>query len=242
MARVVRKVSNKAVVGQKKRKRKFSSKLLWSIVAAVAVIGLAVGITLGIVLNKEDESESRVDYFATCEEVTFTKASYDGVKNYINVNYRNPQNNEELNIENVFVFAYNSSTFYPDSTDEDNYNSSHKELLNKMIDLQKHIDSAAEAGKDIKLFIVDTSVGNNAEIFTSSTFGSIYSSETTSFAPMLICIELGEYKAYYEEEDGGKTVKNYISTNTDKSDGKTLNYINTTLINNVTNYILNKID
>lgn len=242
MARVVRKVSNKAVVGQKKQKGKFSSKLLWGIVAAVAVIGLAVGITLGIVLNRTDESESSVDYFATCEEVQFTKASYDGVKNYINVNYRNPQNDEELNIENVFVFAYNSTSFYPDSTDEDNYNSSHKELLNKMIDLQKHVDSAIAAGKDVKLFIVDTSVGNNAEIFTSSVFGSLYTSDATSFAPMLVCIENGEYKAYYEEEVSGKTVKTYISTNTDKSDGKTLNYINTTLVNNVTNYILNKID
>lgn len=242
MARVVRKVSNKAVVGQKKQKGIFSSKLLWSIVAAVAVIGLAVGITLGIVLNKKDETENKTDYFAECKEVTFTKASYDGVKNYINVNYRNPQNNEELNIENVFVFAYNSSSFYPDSTDEDNYNSSHKELFNKMIDLQKHINSAALAGKDVKLFIVDTSVGSNAEIFTSSAFGSIYTSDATSFAPMLICIEHGEYKAYYEEEISGKTVKTYISTNTDKSDGKTLNYINTTLVNNVTNYILNKIN
>ncbi len=180
MARVVRKVSNKAVAGQKKRKNFFSNKLFWIIASVIVVIGLALGITLGIVLNKKpEESVNKEDYFAKCEEVEFIKGSYDGVKNYTNVNYKNPQNNEDLFVDNVFIFAYDLSSFYPDSSDEDNYNKSHADILSKLIDLQKTIDAAKKSGQKVELYIIDTSVGANISVLNDTEFGGTEDSAAT---------------------------------------------------------------
>ena len=61
MARVVRKVSNKAVQNQKKNNI-LHNKIFWIIISVVLVIGVAVGIVLGIVLN-QDKEERSVKYY-----------------------------------------------------------------------------------------------------------------------------------------------------------------------------------
>lgn len=180
MARVVRKVSNRAVAGQRKQKKFFNNRWFWIIVSVVVVIGLALGITLGIVLNQNtEESVNKTDYFADCEQVEFVKGSYDGVKNYTNINYKNPQNNEDLFIQNVFIFAYDLSSFYPDSDDEDNYNKNHADILSKLIDLQKAVDAAKAAGLEVELFIIDTSVGDNISVLDDTDFGGTEDSTVT---------------------------------------------------------------
>lgn len=174
MARVVRKVSSKTAKGQNKKTGLLKNKLFWIIGSVVLVIGLTVGIVLGVVLNQNSEEQGNTtDYFATQEEVEFTKGSYASVLNYTNLNYENPQNNTSLFVENVFIFAYDLTSFYPDSTDEDNYNSKHADILAKLIDLQKAID-AANAKDDtleIKLYIIDTSVGQNGGALTDTKLG-----------------------------------------------------------------------
>ncbi len=192
MARVVRKVSNKAVSGQKRQKGIFKNKLFWIIAFVVVIIGVVIGIVIGVNLNRKNTSDkvgNQTDYFELCEEVDFTRASYSGVKNYVNVNYKNPQNNENLFVTNVFVFAYNLSSFYPDSADKDNYNKNHEELLSKLKDLQKEVALAKTRGIDIELYIVDTSNGSNISIMADSTFGG---SDDNSASFMFSFIQNGE--------------------------------------------------
>ncbi len=172
MAKVNRKISNKAVANQKKQVPFYKNKILWIIICAVIIVGLAVGIPLGVHFNKKaEETEDIVDYFDTVEEVSFKKASYAGLKNYITLDYTNPQNKTGLHKQHIFIFAYNPSNFYPDSEDE-NYNSSHKDLLNRLIDLQKAINAKkTEEGESLELYLVDTSVGTNMNLLEDTIFG-----------------------------------------------------------------------
>lgn len=205
LARVVRKVSNKAVSGQKKQGGIFKNKLFWIIAIVVVVIGVTVGIVLGITLNNNTEDDTnKVDYFATNEEVDFTTASYSSVKNYTNINYYNPQNNESLYVTNAFVFVYNLSSFYPDS-DDDSYVKAHADLLSKLVDLQKAIDAQKENGVDVELYIVDSSVGDNSSILYDTNFGGSEEEEITfmfsyiqngEFCDEKISIKDKEYKLY----------------------------------------------
>lgn len=174
MARVVRKVSGKASAGQKKQRVWYASKLFWGIVSTIIVIGITTGILLYFFVFKDDEvsSTDNVDYFDTCETVDFTRSTYNGILKYCDINYINVQNNEELNVENVFIFAYDRSLFYPVKSEEDDlYSEEHEMLLNQLIDLQKDIDTAKENGSDVKLFIVDLSLESNLGMTEDSRFG-----------------------------------------------------------------------
>ena len=93
MARVVRKVSNKAVQNQKKNNI-LHNKIFWIIISVVLVIGVAVGIVLGIVLNQDKEEEVSHNYFNEYQEVTFEQGSYYGILNYSDPDYKNIQTNE----------------------------------------------------------------------------------------------------------------------------------------------------
>ena len=173
MARVVRRVSGKASAGQKKQRTWYTSKLFWAIVSAVVVIGVTVGIVLYFVFKDDEAQESNeIDYFSTCETVDFNITTYDGVKNYIDVNYVDIQTNESLYTENVFIFAYNKSLFYPNSVDnEEGYSETYEKLFNQLIDLQKNIDAAQANGIDVELYIIDTSIAQNSGIMENGSFG-----------------------------------------------------------------------
>ena len=184
MARVVRKVSNKAVQNQKKNNI-LHNKIFWIIISVVLVIGVAVGIVLGIVLNQDKEEEVSHNYFNEYQEVTFEQGSYYGILNYSDPDYKNIQTNESLYIKHILIFGYDSKYFYPDSEDTDNYNSNHETLLKRLADLQKSIDEynkTADKEDKAALFIVDTNVGSNSEILSDSDLlGSLTSDELSFF-------------------------------------------------------------
>ncbi len=185
MARVVRKVSNKAVQGKKNQGKFYTKKWFWIVIVSVLVAAIAVGVTLAIVLNKDDEETANtIDYFATCEEVDFTKISHKGLNNYLNEDYSNPQNGESLFVENVFVFAYDMSAFYPSKDDDsDNYNADHAEILDMLIHLQKSIDAYNEAQGSTKaqLYIIDTTHSNNADILSDEVYKGSLNNEAAVY-------------------------------------------------------------
>ena len=229
MARVVRKVSNKSVRGQKKEKGLFSNKLFWIITSAVLVIGVIVGVLIAVLVDDSSETET-VDYFKTEETVKFNVSDYYSVSNYVTPDYKDVITGEKLSHTHVFDFAYDSTLFYPvkNEDNEETYNQLHETLLARLIDLQKEVDSAKEKGVDIELYIIDTSILSNSYILTDMTFaGDTYSDESSSM--MFTYIEEG-----LVQEDkvpvGDKEVL-FVT--------KTLNNMVTTAIPQAINYIKN---
>ena len=186
MARVVRKVSNRNVSGQKKQRNILKNKWFWIVsvivVAIIAVVTTAVIINLN---NKEEDYSNTVDYFSTNEEVDFNVTTYHAVKNYVNVNYTNPQNGETLYVSNAFIFAYDLSNFYPaqgvneDADGNDLYAKQHKDILTKLVDLQKAVDKAQADGLDVELYIIDISFSSNYAALLDTDFGGSDEPEST---------------------------------------------------------------
>lgn len=225
MARVVRKVSNKAVQGQKKQGKFYTKKWFWIVVSSVLIVAIAVGVTLAIVLNKNDEdSTNTVDYFATCEEVDFVKMNHKGLANYLNEDYTNPQNGESLFVENVFVFAYDLSAFHPSKEDDsDNFNQNHADILKMLIHLQKSIDAYNEASGSIKaqLYIIDISHSNNKDILSDEVY--IGEAESESATYMFSYLNHGEFVSDSVVVRGKKYSLNYLGAgdNTTMADLRT---------------------
>ena len=240
MAKVVRKnkVSKKATAGQKRRGNIFHNNWFW-IIGSIALVVIASAIIIPVVIHinktKSDDDTDVVDYFRTSEEVNFTFQTYNGLKNYITPDYVGVEG-ESLFKEKVIIFAYDKTQFYPnqayekDDDDSTIYNAEHKALLERIVNLQKVVDKH----EDYKLYIVDTSVGSNASIYVDETFGGLYDDDAQTY-PVLIYIENGEYKSSYETEEGNSNTKTYICSDSDVLD---ISYINNTLANNLTNYII----
>ena len=181
MARIVRKVSNKAVKGQKReRTGVVYSKKFWIIIATVLVLLIAAGITIPLVINKNNSSTSTVevdDYFGQEQKyydntVKFTKMTYQGVKLHIN-------ESSDVYSEYTFVFATSLDSFYPveliDENDKDLKNEKHEKVFKLLKELQYNIDLVNEAAgtNKVNLYIVDTSAkdGNSSNyIFTDTSF------------------------------------------------------------------------
>ncbi len=183
MARVVRKVSNKAVKGQKKdRKGLVFSKKFWIIIASIVVVLTAAGITIGVIVANNNSSTTVEvgDYFGETQkyndtDVKFKKMTYQGV-----VLHTNPDS--ELYQQNVFVFAASLSSFYPFTlidTNNDNTDlkdTKHEQIFNALVELQYIIDEhnkTADEATYFNLYIVDTTVesGNSSDaIYTDKNF------------------------------------------------------------------------
>ena len=215
MARVVRKVSNRNVSGQKKQRNILKNKWFW-IIAVIAVAIIAAVTTVVIInMNKNEKDYSNtVDYFETNEEVDFNVTTYHAVKNYTNVNYYNPQNTDEkLYVSNAFIFAYDLSNFYPaqgvskDADGNDLYAKQHKDILSKLVDLQKAVDKAQASGLDVELYIIDISFSSNYAVLLDTEFGGSEEPESTF---MFTYIQNGE-KA--EELKLGGSKYNLFATN-----------------------------
>jgi len=187
LAKIVRKVSNKATKGQKREygfKRLLHKKIFW-IVASVLLVGIACAIILPIVLtndSSEDTTHKHPDYFnisATYKvsdtedyEVNFKKISYAGLIMETS-NDHDAIKDDKFNfntIEYAFVFAIDVTKFYPedyyktdeDEEDDNNLKSEVDERVYKaLIKLQYQIDLYNEnhpnTDDDVQLFIVDTS-------------------------------------------------------------------------------------
>lgn len=232
MARVVRKVSNRNVSGQKRQTNIFKNKWFWVVSAVVLVV---LGIIIAVVItnnNSKNENDyaNTVDYFETNEEVDFNVSTYSALANYTNVNYVDPQTGENLHKTNVFVFMYDLKSFYPikdlnkDEDGNDLYNENHKKILEKLVDLQKAIDAAKEDGLDVELLIINESAGNNFNMQLNTQFGGTGQAE---YSYMFSYIQNGELNK--EEIEIGGYDYSLFSTN--------LNNMITTIIPQTINYV-----
>ena len=183
MARVVRKVSNKATKGQKRDKGALlHSKKFWIIVISIVVVLIAAGITIGVIVANNKKSEDTVevdDYFGQTQkfqdnDINFTKMTYQGVKLHTN-----PEQGDLFN-DFTFVFATSLQTFYPvelkDSDGNDYQNEKHKGTFECLKELQYEIDkynASEDPEYKLALYIVNTdSVDGNTsyDIYTDSSF------------------------------------------------------------------------
>lgn len=242
MARIKRVGGSHAKVKKESGQRFLWSKKFWILCSSILAGLIIVGVTIGLIIYFNRSTSTKKDYFRSCEEVEFKYASYDGIANYANPEFNNPQGGD-LTIDYMFVLVYNSGNFYPsESDDSDNYSEEDKNLLNGMIDLQKTIDTQKKAGKDVELFIVDTYYSWNVNAYTESLFGSLYSEDSSSFSPMLVYIENGEYAASYNANEYDSTAEDkdiYISSNSTETNGLSEAYIYNTLFNKITKFINN---
>ncbi len=242
MARIKRVGGRNSKALKDKNGRFLWSKKFWILCSSILALIIIIGVVVGLIIyfnNKEDED---IDYFRSCEDVEFKYASYNGISNYANSDFNNPQG-EQIEIDYIFVLVYNSSSFYPSKDDdEDNYKEEDQNLYNRMIDLQKNINQAKEAGNNVELFIVDTKYSWNVNAYTESLFGSLYTDDSSTYNPMLIYIENGEFKDSYNAYEYDNTLEDkdiYISSNNIEENGLTEAYINNTLFNRITIFIKN---
>ena len=242
MARIKRVGGHHAPSVQKEGKKFLWSKKFWIICSSILAALIVAGVTIGLVIyfmNKKNEES--IDYFRKTDAVEFQYASYDGIANYANPEFNDPQTGKNIKKDHIFVLVYDSSNFYPSkSDDETNYNEEDENLLTRMIDLQKAVNEAKNSGKDVELYIVDTKYSWNVNAYTQKLFGGLYSDDSSSFSPMLVYIENGEYKESYNKYDYDDTEKDeelYISSNSTESNGLTEAYINNTLFNRITVFI-----
>ena len=197
MARVVRKVSNKATKGQKRGNGLLHSKKFWIIVISIVVVLAAAGITIGIIVANNKKSDTTVevdDYFGKTQnihdtDVNFTKMSYQGVRLHTN-----PEEGQLFN-DFTFVFATDLATFYPfdilDDDDEIAIHSveTHKSAFENLKELQYEIDkynALPEAEHKLALYIVNTDQvdGNSSyNIYSDSTY-VIPNTMTESMGPL----------------------------------------------------------
>jgi len=188
LARIVRKVSNKAVKGQKKeRAGLIYSKKFWIIIATLVILLVAAGITIPLVIKNNTNSTTTAevdDYFGQEQTykdntVKFTKMTFQGVKLHTT-------EASDVFSEYTFVFATPLSVFYPfDVEDDIEADSKHTQVFNMLKELQYNIDVANEAfgTNKINLYIVDTTSksGNTSkQIFTDSVINPDGSDQTTA--------------------------------------------------------------
>lgn len=199
MARVVRKVSNKSAKDQKKTDNKKKWRV-WggSIVAALIVIA-AVVVILVICLNKS--SDDFVDYLDGEQtvlvddvetKITFTKSTYSSVLYHHNNSNDNSEYRENSYYKYVFVYAQNFHTFYPDSSDEDNYTKNDEELLNRLRKFQARVDAynkTVDRDEQAIFYLVDTYYDYNQGILDDSTNFGTSSDDSVS---NLFCLLAGE--------------------------------------------------
>ena len=202
MARVVRKVSNKASKEQKRTNPNNKKRNIWigSIVAAIIVIA-AVVVTI-ILCNNGGSNNSFYDYLADEQtvkiedqeyKVSFTKMSYSGVLYHHN-NTNEANEYEELSYyKYVFVYAQDFHSFYPDKDkNSDKYSSDDEELLSRLARFQARVDNYnKEVGSNSEekaiFFLVDTYYDYNKGIFDDTNFRTTSDDNLTS----LFCLFAG---------------------------------------------------
>ncbi len=201
MARVVRKVSNKASKEQKKTTSNNKKRNIWigSILAGIIVIAAVV---VTIILCIRGSSESFHDYLAGEQIVkidgdsneyktSFTKMTYSGVLYHHNNANENDVYLEEDYYKYVFVYAQDFHKFYPNKDkDKDKYSKDDSELLARLARLQLRIDQYNETVNREEmaiLYVVDTYYDYNKGIFDDSNFGTTSDDNLTS----LFCLFAG---------------------------------------------------
>lgn len=209
MARSIRKVSRVTTKDQKKE-RKLNKKLMIILsIVLLVVIGLSVG--LGVYYGTKGKDTAYVSdkvYFneitkdTAGHEVEFNKDNYQSIQRYIKDGIRDTSGNKN-NLEDIFIFVYDGSSFFADEKDEDNYNEDYVKLITRLADLQYQVDQAKKLGLMMELYIVDVSVDleTNVDILMDSTFGGFYSEDQEQYDPAFIYIKGDQFKSKVEYED-----------------------------------------
>ena len=202
MARVVRKVSNKSARSQKKGLDKKQKTIIGSIVGGIIVV-VAVVLTIVLILVNNNTTEEFHDYLSdtqtvildstTNEETTvnFTKMSYSGVLYHHNNSNSNTNYRDNEYVKFVFVYAQDFHNFYPDESDEDNFNQSDKDLLARLARFQARVDEYNKTASDedqAVFYLVDTYYDYNQGIFDDEYVGTSGDVTITS----MFCLLAGE--------------------------------------------------
>lgn len=202
MARVVRKVSNKASKEQKKTTSNNKKRNIWigSIIAGIIVIAAVV---VTIILCNSGSDDSFNDYLAneqivkiegddTEYKTSFTKMTYSGVLYHHNNTNENDAYLREDYYKYVFVYAQDFHSFYPnEEKDGDNYSKADSDLLEILARFQLRVDQYNEtADREEKaiFYIVDTYYDFNKGIFDDTNFGTTSDENLTS----LFCLFAGK--------------------------------------------------
>lgn len=225
MAQIKRKkVSTKAIKGQKKENTLLKNKKFWiiisSVVGGLAILGVAIWLI--IFFTTQSNTKENPDFFGKSADyvevykdktdnnkIEFTKMSYDGL------NMHTYEGDAKVYVEYMFVFAADLSHFYVDdtvnsglSTDDEKYVSqdtikAYKELYRQLAFLQYKIDEYNKTSEEkVVLYIVDTSNNDNLGILTDSKFGG--SSENTAQVTFLLYSYSELIK--YADEDNQKLI------------------------------------
>ena len=194
MAQIKRKkVSTKAVKGQKKENSLLKSKKFWIILSSAIVGAAIIGVSIWLIVYfcTQSTTKDNPDFFGKSTEyveiykdstennaVKFNKISYEGLLMHTE--------SEEAKVydEYVFVFAADLTSFYADATintgkttDSADYVSTdlikqyetlYKQLAYLQYQITKHNENSQTKAK---LYIVDTSVADNTGVLTDSRFG-----------------------------------------------------------------------
>lgn len=247
MAQIKRKkVSSKAVKGQKRENNLIKSKKFWIITSSI-VLGLAilgVGIWLIVSFTTKTTTVDNPDYFGKSTEyldvykdktennkVEFNKMSYDGLLMHID------SEDPKVYVEYVFVFACNFKNLYVDNTintgktsgdagyiAEDNIKA-HSKLFSQLAFLQYRINKYNESeaiNERVEFYVIDTSIADNLGVFSDERFGG--SSENSS-AVTFFLYSYGDL-IRYSDEDEQKTIF-----------GNDVTLITNTCINNAVNFM-----
>lgn len=188
MARVVRKVSSKATMGQKKEGRFFNSKKFWILISTIVIVLIAVAVTTGIIIynnNKTEETKQVDDYFGKSDyyknkdynnnnqyEITgFNKSTYGALKMYTSSDSSDTDAGD-IYVTYAIVFACDLSTFYPmdyyitdsDGNNQNQKNDEHEKIYKYLIQLQYEIEKYNETSDQVaKLFIIDLASKDGSE-------------------------------------------------------------------------------
>lgn len=234
-----RKVSNKAVRGQKKDKGILKNKKFWIIsIISLLVVVAAIVTTVVIVNNVEEEQTIEVDdYFNqkhtykdstnTEYEISFTKGSYSSARMYTNQNY------EDTYVDYLFIFATDLSTFYPfDIVGNDGdvlkkKDDEHAKTFDALKRLQYEINKYNENNaKKSMLLIVDTAANTeNSTILVDEFFvgKDVSSNEGVSVVFSLVTIDGCDVEFAYESK---KDMKSLLFTSYSSYISNQNNYLN----------------
>lgn len=249
MAQIKRKkVSNKAVKGQKKENGLLKNKKFWIIVSSVVAAAAIITFVVWLIIHlTSSSSKTNPDYFGgksdlkmssektNNTEVKFTKCSYEGVVMHTNLE----GNTNETYIDYLFVFATDLSTFYADATmnsgletTDENYITTstiddYNKLFYQFVYLQYEIDQFNKTSSEkAALYIVDTSVDDNLSIFADSNFGG---SDDSTNSSLFFLYELDGLRKYADKkadstEKGNKLI--YSTKNTEIAQTSINNSVN----------------
>ena len=247
MAQIKRKkVSTKAIKGQKKENTLLKNKKFWIILSSI-VVGLAilgVGIWLIVYFATQSNTKDNPDFFGKSteyvdvykdktnnEKIEFSKMSYDGVCMHAYAE------DSKVYVEYMFIFAADLSHFYVDDTvntgknsDAEDYVSqdtikAYKDLYRQLAFLQYKINEYNKNSEEkVVLYIVDTSNNDNLGILTDTNFGG--SSDNSAVVTFLL-YSYGELNKFADEDEQKKI---YCTT---------ISEVTNTGINNAYNFMTN---